>query len=82
MPRFVTLMERSHKKSLSDFRSHWKSQGNNLKSFSVSIDKLTSILTKRNEDPMTIIRGKIYFSKFGKQTGGSAPPPPPPLRPE
>ena len=46
MPRFVTLMQRSHKKSLSDFRSRWKSQGVNLKFLSVTIVKLTTIVTQ------------------------------------
>jgi len=46
MPRFVRLIYRSHKKSLSDFRSRWKSQGVNLKFLSVTIVKLTTILTQ------------------------------------
>ena len=77
MPRFVTLMQRSHKKSLSDFRSRWKSQGFNFKFLSVTIVKLTTILTqgKKNLVPMTIISVKIYLSKLVTRTWGSAPPP-------
>ena len=44
MPMFLTVLWQSHKKSLRDFRSHWKSRTVNLKSKSVFNSQLGSIL--------------------------------------
>ena len=78
LPMFLTVLEQSHKKSPSDFRSHWKSPTVNLKSKSVFFYRLAityhqNWFNKKSKGSMIIISTKFWLSKLVLRTWGSAP---------